>query len=181
MTLAAGRELDRAFGKIGVRDLAKLVRDDLVVDAGPAPPDEPASIRTGTGKPGRKQCLEERQSVIEFVRGDRRGRQALRHLALLEGAVRSISGIGRFCRSVTKDRRFVGQNLLGLVDLRTLKGFEALDFVDGKIGEEAKETADITVFGIAPELPEKPRASTWYRRARPHLVPSCPSWLQTPS
>ena len=52
--------------------------------------------------------------------------------------------------------RLVGKDLLGLVDLRTLEALESDDVGDGKIGEQAKKAADITVLGVSPELPEVP-------------------------
>ena len=37
-----------------------------------------------------------------------------------------------------------------------MQGFEAGNFIKGQFGEKAQEAADITIFGVAPELPEIP-------------------------
>ena len=57
---------------------------------------------------------------------------------------------------MTKRGGFIGQNDLGFVNGRAFKGFEAGNFIQGQLGKQPQEPPHITIFGVAPELPEIP-------------------------
>jgi len=85
--------------------------------------------------------------------GNLEGRQVGRQRALLERLLGGVAGLAGLVLAVGHPGGLVGQHLLGVVDLGARQGFQLGDAVQGQVGEQLQEPADVGVFRVPPELP----------------------------
>ena len=72
--------------------------------------------------------------------------------AFLEGLARGLGGVRGGVRAVAEARRLVRQQLLRFVQLGASERLVARDLVEGELGEEPHEAADVGIVRVAPEL-----------------------------
>ena len=149
-----------------------FVRDPDVVDAGAAAPDESArfAVRRHEDRIAR-ECLDHRQAGVELRCRDQDRRQRFARPALLERRLGRSGCPLRLALAVCEAGGFIGQAHLGLVGVRSAQTFESADFGERKLGEEAEETADVCIGGVAPELPVVIRAA--HLGVEPHRAARC--------
>ena len=154
MALLAGGELDAAVGAdvIGA-DGAGLRLDHRAVDARATAADEPPRCAAGFAEARRLKQHDRGDAGFQVAPGGVDDGQVRPRRAFLEGPARGLGGVGGGLGAVTEGRRLVRQQLLGFVQLRAFQRLVARDLVEGKLGEEPHEAADIGVVGVAPVLP----------------------------
>jgi hypothetical protein len=98
------------------------------------------------------------RNIRDECADDLRARQFFRRQAggersFFEGAARGFGRVPGGLPAMTERGRFGRENLFRLVPLGAVQPFESRDLRFGQLCEQAKETAHVVVFGVAPELP----------------------------
>ena len=176
MLLPPGGQLDCPVPQRIGGDQLPFLGDRYIVDPGAAAPDQAPCLGVAGGKArdartaGTPGCRPQvprpaplRWAMSRPPRPPRtRAARFRRRVAACVGTVREGSRLGR-------------QNLLRLVDLGAAERFQAGDFRQRQIGEQAQEAADVAILGVAPELPVIVGGQAIRRSARSRPGRSCPS------
>ena len=153
MLLPAGRQFDRPVAQQISANQKPFLGDRDIIDLRATTPDQAPSLRVAGSQAGNREQPERRNTGLKLRRRHRHARQIGRGLAFFKCSASGFSGEHSLFRTVGQGRRFGRQDLLRLIDVRAVQCFEPADLRQRQVGEQPQKSADVTILGVAPELP----------------------------